>query len=114
MRSARRAYAQGSISYNAYQHGLATLAFDTIAHIDEIRTTDSHEPGATYYHLVCAHAFANGREVFSEWQMTATDANGWIPATSGNCLELVPPATGVAHVTFVAADATTARLDVAE
>ena len=91
-----------------------TLAFDSITHIDEIRTTDLHEPGATYYHLVCAHAFANGQEVYSQWQMTATDANGWIPATAGNCLELVPQPSQPTHVTFVAADGTTAHLDVNE
>lgn len=95
-----------------------TLAFDTIAHLDEIRTTDTREPYPSYYHLVCAHAFANNREVFSEWQMTATNANGWIPATAGNCLEVVPGGhdgdPNVATVTFTAADGTTAQLGVTE
>src|SRR6185312_5524600 len=35
-----------------------TLPFDSIAHLDEIRTTDTREPYPSYYHLVCAHAFA--------------------------------------------------------
>ncbi|HSN24874.1 MAG TPA: hypothetical protein VLT45_01280 [Kofleriaceae bacterium] len=90
-----------------------TLAFDTIDHIDEIRTTDTREPSPSYYHLVCAHAFAGGHEVFSQWKMSATNATGWIPADAGNCLEVVPGDT-IAHVTFVAADSTTEQLDVAE
>ena len=95
-----------------------TLDFDSIAHFDAIRTTDTREPYPSYYHLVCAHAFANGREVFSEWKMSATNANGWIPATAGNCLEVVPGNgdgdPNVANVTFVAADGTTAHLGVTE
>lgn len=96
----------------------ATLTFDTIAHVAAIRISDTREPYPSYYHLVCAHAFVDNREVYSEWQMTATNANGWIPATAGNCLEVVPGNgdgdPNVATVTFVAADGTTAHLGVTE
>jgi hypothetical protein len=91
----------------------ATLGFDTVARIDEIRTTDVREPYPSYYHLVCAHAFANSREVYSEWKMTAANATGWIPADAGNCLEVVPGDT-VATVTFTGADNTSATLLVPE
>jgi hypothetical protein len=90
-----------------------TLAFDTIEYVDEIRTTDVREPYPSYYHVVCAHAFASGAEVFTEWTMTASGATGWIPAASGNCLEVVP-GDRVAMLSFTAADGSAVQLAVRE
>ena len=91
--------------------GPATIGFDVIAGEDEIRTSDVHEPGNTYYHLVCAHAFVADSEVYTTWTMSAANANGWIPATAGNCLEVVPLAASTT-VTFTAADARTVTVAV--
>lgn len=91
-----------------------TLSFQTIDHIDEIRTTDVRDPWPSYYHRVCAHAFASNTEVYTEWATTVTDATGWIPPRSGNCVELVPGDGNIAVVTFTAADGSTVELPVAE
>lgn len=91
----------------------ATVRFEAIDHIDEIVTSDVRNPKPSYYHVVCAHAFAQGREVYTSWTMTAENANGWIPATAGNCLEVVP-GPNIAVVRFTAVTGQTTQVNVAQ
>lgn len=64
-----------------------TLNFEATDRIDEIRTSDVRRPTPSYYHVVCAHAFTGGREIYTTWTKAVNYATGWIPTAAGNCLK---------------------------
>jgi hypothetical protein len=87
------------------------LDFEVIDRVDDIQLTDTREPWPSYYHRVCAHAFARGHEVLTEWQANVT-GKPWIPADAGNCVDVGVGDTGTGLVTFVAADGSSRQIAV--
>jgi hypothetical protein len=89
------------------------VSIDVIDQVDDIILTDTREPSPSYWHQVCAHAFARGVEVMTPWQMTA-ESFAWIPADAGNCIEVIPGTGKTATATFVAANGATKQITISE